>query len=105
MMSSTHVCVFRDILETCEQGEKQFAAKCLTTHQISTIKNASDLRLDGFADTLQNLESTCLNYHSSCYSSYTSKSKIEKAIKRIQKAQQSDSCSSSPPPTKRLRSR
>lgn len=103
-MSSTPVCAFRAILETCVKGEKEFSAKCLTSHQISTITNASILRLDGFADTLQNLDSSCLNYHSSCYSSYTSKSKIEKAKRKEKKAQESDPLSS-PPPPKRLRSR
>ena len=94
-------CAFSGILESCSEGEKQFATKFLTFRQICTVTKASEERSDRFTEMLGDKDN--LNYHSSCYMSYTSKSRIEQAKKRLLKAKEAASMSS--PPTKRLRSR
>ena len=92
-------CVFRDCLESCSNGEKYFSSKALSENQIDVVINSSHKRHDGFAKSLKQSK-TILNYHASCYATYTSKSKIEKYLKakRKQKEQMEE------PKRKHLRS-
>ena len=73
-------CVFRDCLQSCLNGEKCFSSKPLSENQIDVVTNSSHKRHDGFAKSLKQSK-TILNYHTSCYATYTSKSKIEKYLK------------------------
>ena len=93
-------CVFRDYLESCSNGEKCFLSKPLSENQIDVVINSSHKRHDGFAKSLKQSKAI-LNYHTSCYVTYTSKSKIEKYLKtkRKQKEQMEG------PKRKHLRSR
>ena len=72
--------VFRDCLESCSNSEKYFWWKTLSENQIDIEINFSHKRHDGFAKSLKQSK-TILNYHTSCYITYTSKSKIEKYLK------------------------
>ena len=76
-MEETLECTFVHILNTCSSGEKAFSAKTLSSNQIATIKESSLKRKDGFG---KQIKDGILNYHTSCYSTYTSKSKIEKFL-------------------------
>ena len=77
-------CIFRDCLESCSNGEKCFSSKPLSENQIDVVINSSHKRHDGFAKSLKQSK-TILNYHTSCYATYTSKSKIEKYLKAKRK--------------------
>ena len=77
-------CVFRDCLETCSNGEKSFSSKPLSENQIDVVTNSSHTRHDRFAKSLKQSK-TILNYHTSCYATYISKSKIEKYLKATER--------------------
>ena len=77
-------CVFRDCLETCSNGGKCFSSKPLSENQTDVVTDSSHKRHDGFAKSLKQSK-TILNYHTSCYATYTSKSKIEKYLKAKRK--------------------
>ena len=68
-------CIFQDCLESCSNGEKSLSKKSLSENQFDVVISSSHKRQDGFAKNLKQLETT-LNYHTSCYATYTSKSKI-----------------------------
>ena len=80
-------CIFHECLESCSYGEKSFSVNPLSENQINVVINSSHKRQDGFAKTVK--QSKTLNFHTSCYATYTSKNKIEKYLnaKRKQKEQ------------------
>ena len=77
-------CVFRDSLESCSNGKKCFSSKPLSENQIDIVINSNHKRHDGFAKSLKQSK-TVPSYHTSCYATYTSKSKIEKYLKAKRK--------------------
>ena len=81
-------CIFVHSLDSCSIGEKVFAQKPLTEKQINTIKDSSLQRKDDLGKKIKDF--TKLSYHTSCYATYTSKSKIQKfqKSKRKQENQQ-----------------
>ena len=94
-------CIFKDILTSCSNGEKSFSAKPLSEKQSNVIGDSSKKRKDGFIVDFKKLNPP-LNYHTSCYASYTSKSKIEKFVSKKKSEDPSSSCSAA---KRRLRSR
>ena len=65
------------------QWQKKFSTQPLSSKQVQTVKDFSLQRKDGLGKHMQ--ESTKLNYHTSCYATYTSKSKIDKFLKAKRK--------------------
>ena len=76
-------CIFENCLDSCSVGEKTFAMKPLSANQIKTVKDSSLQRKDGFGKHITDSEN--LDYHTSCYATYTSKNKIEKFLKAKRK--------------------
>ena len=101
-------CIFTTILNSCPGGEKSFSPKPLSDYCVCIVIQSSKEREDGFATNFQSQSSELpppYQYHKSCYSSYTSESKIEKCIKAKRKSVENQSSSLASPPNKRLRSR
>ena len=78
---------------------KKFAPKSLSAHQVAVIIESSNKRCDGFAENMKNAYSSNLKYHSSCYSTYTSSTKIEQYITKKGKSEDRQSTSLTSPPT------
>ena len=105
-MTDSKKCIFEDILNCSEGDDKLFSDKPLTEKRKSTIINSSKERADSFGTSLVNRHSDELQYHTNCYASYTSKSKIEKYLKTAKrKSEQSSSSPLTGSASKRLRSR
>ena len=77
-------CVFLDCLESCSDSEKCFSSKPLSENQTDVVINSSHKRHDGFAKSFKQSK-TILNYHTSCYATCTSKSKIKRYLKAKRK--------------------
>ena len=95
-------CIFHHYLDSCSIGEKVFAQKPLTEKQINTIKDSSAQRKDSLGKNIKDF--TKWSYHTSCYATYTSKSKIEKFQKQKSKRKQENQQEQEGPKRKVLRS-
>ena len=82
-----HECLFKNILSTCNDS-KTLAKKDLSGTQIATIVKSSNERKDGFQDKVH--QNTVYKYHTDCYATYTSKEKIKRHLKKIEKRKNED---------------
>ena len=104
-MTESKKCIFKNILKTCAEGYKPFSDKLLSEQRRGTILNSSKDRADGFEASFTNTHLDELHYHTSCYSSYTLQSKIEKYVNAKRKSEQIQPSSLTSPASKRLKSR
>ena len=103
--TASNECAFKNILKTCPNGEKKIAPKSLPAHQVAVIIESSNKRCDVFAGDMKNSSKNNSKYHSSCYSTYTSSTKIEQYITTKRKSEDRQSTIITSPSTRRLRSR
>ena len=88
-------CIFRRYLSSCST-DKEFADKSLTDKRMQKVIESSIARAD---DLHNHIDEVSLEYHSLCYTAYTSKEKIERHIKK----RKAESIKSEPEISKRRR--
>ena len=93
-IATSNECALRNIMDSCRIS-KRCGSKELSATQKSTIVRCSHQRQDEF-HTKNNAEFSTWKYHTDCYSTYTSREKIERHLRKRKKEMENSGESCTP---------